>query len=434
MTRLIPFLVVFLISCSTVIPTPPPTPSPVPTATPLPLATARPTDTPRPTATSAPSGAPTATAVPGATATRAPQANPTLDLVPVVMGLSQPLFITHAGDGSGEIYVVEKAGRVEVAKDGVKRTVPFLNITDRVRSSGSEQGLLGLAFHPNYKTNGWFYVNYTDLNGDTVIARYTASGDRRVADANSQKQILFVAQPYANHNGGNLIFGPDGMLWIGLGDGGSAGDPQRNGQNKAALLGKMLRIDVDRGDPYAIPRDNPFVNDPGARGEVWAFGLRNPWRYSFDRATGDLYIADVGQNAWEEIDFVAAGTRGGMNFGWNRMEGAHCYPPSVTNCDPGGVTLPVAEYRNPQEGCSVTGGYVYRGKQFPGLSGIYFFSDYCNPTLWSLKRSSDGTWTRTEAIPRVSGSPGFSSFGEDEAGELYLTGLNNGIIYQLVGK
>jgi glucose/arabinose dehydrogenase len=382
------------------------------------------TATVAPTATSLPPATSLPTATPSASALK-------IELKPEVSGLRQPLFVTSPRDGSGDIYIVEKAGRIRVADGSTLRTDPFLDITARVRSSELERGLLGLAFHPKYQSNGYLYVNYTDLNGDTVISRFTASGDRRVADASSEKMILQIKQPYANHNGGNLVFGPDGMLWIGMGDGGSGGDPQRNGQNKNALLGKMLRIDVDRGDPYTIPPDNPFVNQPNARGEVWAYGLRNPWRWSFDRLNGDLYIGDVGQNAWEEIDYVPTGSRSGTNFGWNIMEGLHCYPENST-CDRTGITLPVYEYPTRMDGCAIVGGYVYRGKQFPAMNGKYFFSDNCNPTIWSLARGADGKWARTVAVAPADTSIGVSSFGEDEAGEIYVTGLSSGVIYRLV--
>jgi glucose/arabinose dehydrogenase len=360
-----------------------------------------------------------------------------LRLVPVLTGLQQPLFLTHAGDGSGNVYIVEKRGRIRVAKDGhskndqgVVRAQPFLDISSMVRSSGSEQGLLGLAFHPNYRSNGHLFVNYIDASGNTVIARFTASGDKSAVDPGSGKTILAIEQPFANHNGGMLAFGPDGMLWIGMGDGGSGGDPRGNGQNRGALLGKLLRLDVDRGDPYVIPPDSPFAGQPNVRGEIWALGLRNPWRFSFDRLTGDLYIGDVGQNSWEEIDFVPAGSPGGLNFGWNRMEGTHCYPPG-RSCDPGGLALPIVEYPTGAEGCSVTGGYVYRGKAIPAAAGVYYFTDYCSGTLWAASRDAAGVWRRTVAVAGSGGNRGHSSLGEDEAGELYVTGLGDGVVYRL---
>ena len=350
--------------------------------------------------------------------------------MPVVTGLSQPLFLTHAGDGSGNLFIVQKGGQIRTASNGSVRPEPFLDITQLVGSRGSEQGLLGLAFHPNFRNNRWFYVNYTDRGGNTVIARYVAGAGQATVDAATAKPILAFDQPYPNHNGGMLAFGPDGKLWIGTGDGGSGGDPHGNGQNKGHLLGKMLRIDVGSGDPYGIPSDNPYAGDPTARPEVWATGLRNPWRYGFDRATGDLWIADVGQNAWEEINRIPAGSRGGLNFGWNRMEGAHCYPAARQGCDQTGLVLPVAEYSR-NDGCSVTGGYVYRGRTQPAMQGRYFFSDFCSGKLWGLEQASDGSWRRSQL---ASAGAGIASFGEDEAGELYAINLNNGTVYKLTAE
>lgn len=414
-----------------------PPPSPTATARP-PQTEATPTVTataPAPTPTTdrppaSPPQAATATQAPPTAAPTAPPPAPlgNLRLRPVFTGLAQPVFLTHAGDGSGDVYVVQRGGRIRVAPGGTLRAEPFLDITSIVGSSGSEQGLLGLAFHPNFRSNRYFYVNYTDRRGNTVIARYTAAPGRTAVDPASATVILSYDQPYPNHNGGMLAFGPDGKLWIGTGDGGSGGDPHGNGQNRNHLLGKMLRIDVDAREPYGIPPDNPFATQPDARPEVWATGLRNPWRYSFDRGTGDLWIADVGQNAWEEVNLVPAGSRGGLNFGWNRMEGSRCFPAGRQGCDTAGLELPVGEYgRN--EGCSVTGGYVYRGRAFPALQGRYFFTDFCSGRLWSLERAGDGSWRRTE---RAVAGAGISSFGEDEAGELYVTNLNNGTVYQLM--
>jgi glucose/arabinose dehydrogenase len=262
------------------------------------------------------------------------------------------------------------------------------------------------------------------------VVRYRVSPtDRNVADPDSARTVLSQPQPYANHNGGHLAFGPDGYLYIGLGDGGSANDPQGNGQNLATLLGKLLRINVDGGEPYAIPADNPFRERQGARAEIWGYGLRNPWRYSFDRATGDLYIADVGQSAWEEIDVQPAGSPGGENYGWNLMEGAHCRPGAA--CDPSGLTLPVTEYGRSM-GCSVTGGYVYRGTAQPGLIGAYVYGDYCSGRIWRLARGADGSWKSTELL-QARGVQ-VSSFGEDESGELYLTSLGEGSVYRLVAR
>ena len=356
-----------------------------------------------------------------------------LELERAWAGLSKPLGLVHAGDDSGRVFVLEQGGLIKVVENGQLLSRPFLDLTGQVSAIGpgySERGLLGLAFHPRFRDNGLFFVNYTDRRGDTQVVRYRVSpADRNLADPASATTILSQPQPYANHNGGHLAFGPDGYLYIGLGDGGSANDPQGNGQNLATWLGKLLRIDVDGGEPYAIPTDNPFRARAGARPEVWAYGLRNPWRYSFDRATGDLYIADVGQNAWEEIDVQPAGSGGGQNYGWNLMEGAHCRPGVA--CDPSGLTLPVAEYGR-SAGCSVTGGYVYRGSAQPGLVGAYLYGDYCSGRVWALARGTDGSWRSTELLhaPNVQ----VSSFGEDEAGEVYLTSLGEGVVYRLVAR
>lgn len=350
-------------------------------------------------------------------------------LQPLVTGLTKPVGLATANDGSGALYVIEQPGRIRVIRGGTLDPQAFLDIRSIVGSGGSEQGLLGLAFHPDFANNGLFYVNYTDVNGDTVIARYTANAGHRTADPASAKRLMFIDQPFANHNGGQLAFGPDGYLWIATGDGGSGGDPQGNGQNPSALLGKLLRIDVNAGDPYTIPADNPYASGGGAA-EVWALGLRNPWRFSFDRATGDLYIADVGQNNWEEIDVAPAGSQPLLNFGWNIMEATHCYPPGRTTCDGTGLIPPVLEYPTGQEGCSVTGGYVYRGSQYPALTGRYLYSDYCKGFIRSLQWQ-DGQWLRAEL--RAAGTVMISSFGQDEAGELYVTGHNTGTVYRVAG-
>jgi len=339
--------------------------------------------------------------------------------------LDEPVDLKHAGDGSGRLFVIEQPGRIRIVENGELLPDPFLDIEPLVNSRGNEQGLLGLAFHPDYAANGLFFVNYTDVNGDTVVARYAVSADDPSrADPASAKIILQVDQPFPNHNGGDLVFGPDGYLYIGLGDGGSGGDPQGNGQNLNALLGKMLRIDVNHGDPYAIPPDNPFAGRAGARPEIWAYGLRNPWRYSFDRATGDLYIADVGQNAYEEVDFQPADSRGGENYGWNKYEGFHAYDGGATD----GLTMPVAEYAHAVGGCSVTGGYVYRGPSLPALNGVYLYSDYCSGQVWALYRTASG-W---ENVALLNAFFLISSFGEDEVGELYLLDHGGGAVYQLV--
>ena len=285
-------------------------------------------------------------------------AAPEIKVEPVITGLANPVAITHAGDGSGRLFITLKGGQVIIYDGTQMLPTPFLDITSLV-SSGGEQGLLSVAFHPNYASNGLFFVNYTDTNGDTVIARYSVSTDPNVGDQSSAFILLTITQPFSNHNGGQLQFGPDGYLYIGMGDGGSGGDPQNNAQNLLTLLGKMLRIDVDGGNPYAIPVDNPFLGDPTALDEIWASGFRNPWRFSFDRLTGDLFIADVGENRREEVDFQPASSPGGENYGWRLMEGNLCFNPP-TNCNNGTLTLPILEYDH-LLGCSVTGGHRYRG-------------------------------------------------------------------------
>lgn len=371
-----------------------------------------------------PTLAPTETPTSGEVSALPDPSNYTWQLV--VDGLDRPVGLFNADDGSGRLFVLEQPGTIRIIKDGEVLPTPFLNIVDEVGSGGSEQGLLGLAFHPNYTENGHFYVNYTDHNGNTVIARFNVSDNPDQADPASEVQLLGVEQPFANHNGGMLAFGPDGYLYLGLGDGGSAGDPFGNAQSLDTLLGKILRIDVDAGDPYGIPPDNPYANG-GGRPEIWAYGLRNPWRFSFDRLTNDLYIGDVGQNQWEEIDFLPAGSPGGANFGWNYREGLHPYEGSP----PAGLNLidPVAEYDHSQ-GCSVTGGYVYRGPDLPDWSGVYLYGDYCSGLVWGLLHLPDGSWQNARLFE--SGAR-ITSFGQDQAGEIYLVD-HQGRIYRLAGK
>jgi glucose/arabinose dehydrogenase len=347
-------------------------------------------------------------------------------LATVVSGLDQPLYLT-APAGDQRLFIVEKTGHIRIVNDGELLPAPFLDLSAAV-STGSEQGLLSMVFHPDYASNGFFYVDYTDIDGNTHVTRYSVSaGDPDVADPASAKTILTVEQPFANHNGGLLLFGPDGKLYIGLGDGGSGGDPFGNGQNLGTLLGKILRIDVDAGDPYAVPPDNPFVGRAGARGEIWAYGLRNPWRFAFDTATNRLYIADVGQNAWEEVNVVPA-DQGGQNFGWNIMEGTHCY--GASSCNQSGLTLPVLEYSH-GDGCSITGGYVYRGSLVPDVVGQYFYSDYCSGFLRSF--SFDGATAGPPITWDVGDNGNVQSFGEDAAGELYVLSTN-GTVYRVEEK
>ncbi|MBI4495127.1 MAG: PQQ-dependent sugar dehydrogenase [Chloroflexi bacterium] len=353
----------------------------------------------------------------------------TLALQPVARGFKQPTDIVASPDGSGRLFVVERAGTIRVVAGGDVLPMPFLDLSPLVGTGFVEQGLLGLAFHPQYAQNGQFYVNYTNQHGDTTIARYNVSADPNIADPGTGSVVLGVDQPAVNHNGGHLVFGPDGYLWIGLGDGGGAGDQFHNAQDGHSLLGKLLRLDVDSAEPYAVPHDNPFVGSSEVQPEVWALGLRNPWRYSFDRATNDLFIADVGQNAFEEIDLLRSTEPGGQNYGWPIMEGLHCFPASQP-CDRSGLELPIAEYGH-NLGCSATGGFVYRGQAFPQLVGLYLFGDFCSGRVWSLREGPDGTFTMAELLHS---NLQISSFGEDEAGELYLAGFNDGAIYQVTAR
>jgi glucose/arabinose dehydrogenase len=345
-----------------------------------------------------------------------------LELDQVATGLSSPLLVTHAGDDSGRLFVVEQTGKVRIIKGGDLLPTPFIDLSRSV-SRGGEQGLLGLAFHPGYESNGKLYLSYTDLKGTSVIREYRVSANPDRVNGSSGRTLLRVRQPYANHNGGHIAFGPDGLLYIGLGDGGSGGDPGNRAQSRSTLLGKLLRIDVNRRTgslPYGIPSTNPYVGRSGLD-QIWAYGLRNPWRFSFDRATGDLWIGDVGQGRWEEVDRATA-KRGrnagrGLNFGWRVMEGAHCFRPA-SGCVRTGKTLPVTEYGHGGSRCSVTGGYVYRGGAYRDLVGAYFFGDYCSGEIWYVDRGAARGVAPTRALDTRAQ---ITSFGEDEAGELYLT-------------
>ena len=347
-----------------------------------------------------------------------------LRLQTIASGLNSPVDLQAPANDS-RLFVVEQPGRIRIIENGQLLAAPFLDIRSKV-GSGGERGLLGLAFHPSFATNRYFYVNYTDLNGDTRVERYTVpAGTPNAADANSAKLIVGIPQPFSNHNGGQLQFGPDGKLYIGMGDGGSGGDPQNNGQDRTTLLGDLLRLDVDAGDPYAIPPDNPYAASTQFRREIWAYGLRNPWRFSFDRGSGLLFIADVGQNQWEEINAVAA-TQAGVNYGWRVMEGAHCY--GAASCTQTGLQLPVHEY-NHDSGCSITGGYVYRGSTVPGIVGHYFYSDFCQGFLKSFRVvNGSATDHRTWSVGNLGN---VLSFGIDAAGELYLL-TSNGEVRKIV--
>ncbi|MBJ95056.1 MAG: glucose dehydrogenase [Rickettsiales bacterium] len=344
----------------------------------------------------------------------------------IASGFSSPVHIAHAGDGSGRLFVVEQSGRIKaLADNGAGTESTWLDISDRVRSGG-ERGLLSVAFHPEFTSNGRAFVYYTRSDGDVVISEFQVSGEPQssAASASSERVLLVVDQPAGNHNGGQLVFGPDGYLYISVGDGGGAGDNFGNGQRKDTLLAKLLRIDVDSGDPYGIPADNPFVGDAQHRPETWAWGLRNAWRVSFDRQTGLMWIADVGQNAWEEIHIGVAGA----NYGWPEMEGNHCFN---SGCDPSAFEPAVWEYPH-SAGISITGGFVYRGCSMPDLQGLYFYSDYnyFDSPLWSLrwdgKQASEGPATLSSTGAFV------SSFGEDESGELYLCDHAGGRILKMV--
>jgi len=384
-----------------------------------------------PTAAAAPVRPPTETVLPTATATVPPPPSPTPVLalpdastaswVPVVGGLDRPVDLKHAGDG--RLFVVEKPGVIRIVRDDVLLPDPFLDLRDRVGSGASEQGLLGLAFHPRFAENGRLFVNYTDTAGDTVVARYLASGDR--ADPASEVILLRIAQPFANHNGGSLAFGPDGYLYIGTGDGGSGGDPHGNGQSLNTLLGKILRLDVDGGEPYAIPSDNPYAGSGEVHSEIWASGLRNPWRIAFDRPTGDLYIGDVGQNRWEEIDVVPAGAPGGANFGWNIREGLHAYAGDPAT----GMVDPAAEYSH-DYGCSVTGGLVVHDPALPAWDETYLYGDYCSGRVWGLRRSAEGAWLNGMLFET---GASISAFGEGADGRVYLLDYA-GTIYRLASS
>jgi glucose/arabinose dehydrogenase len=345
-------------------------------------------------------------------------------LAPVVSGLARPLFVTHAGDGSGRLFVVEQGGTIRVAESGRLRPVPFLDATAMLDESGGERGLLGLAFAPDYRSSGRFYIAHTAPGPTVRITSLRVAADPNRADPASAATVLAMDDPAGNHNGGMIAFGPDGDLWTGTGDGGSAGDPWDHARDRGSLLGKLLRLDV-RAAPYAIPPDNPFARG-GGRGEIWALGLRNPWRFSFDRQTGELWTGDVGQNAWEEVDVEDPRSGGGLHYGWKTMEGLHCFSPR-NGCDPAGLHLPIHEYGHDQ-GCSVTGGYVYRGRAIPGLVGAYLFSDYCSGTIWALTRDAAG---RATVAPLLESHLAVSSFGEDEAGELYVCDHRGGVVYRI---
>ena len=350
-----------------------------------------------------------------------------LQLQPVVSGLSRPLYLLPSPDDTGRLFVLEQGGLVKILQNGRVAAEPFLDVTGLVSCCG-ERGLLGLAFHPNFRQNGLFFVNYTNRQGSTVIARYRAEGNR--AQANSAQILLTIEQPYSNHNGGMIAFGPDGFLYIGMGDGGSGGDPINAGQRLDTLLGKILRIDVNRTSgnrPYAIPESNPFVNRQGALPEIWSYGWRNPWRFSFDRQNGDMWVADVGQNAYEEVHFQPASSKGGENYGWRIMEGLECFNPR-TGCNRDGLVLPVLTYGH-DVGQSITGGYRYRGSAMQAMRGMYFYADFASGRIWGATQQGN----RWQARELLSSDLRISSFGEDNDGELYVIDYN-GAIYRMAQR
>jgi glucose/arabinose dehydrogenase len=377
----------------------------------------------------APAGPP-----PSPTSTATPEPLSAVRLVPLVEGLDNPVTLTHAGDE--RLFVIEQAGLVRIIENGRLRPAPFLDIRDNVGYQGDtwdEQGFLGLAFHPHYQEtahsgHGRFFLYHTNNDGDTVLVRYQVdAADPNRADAASAAILLTIPQPFPRHNAGQLQFGPDGYLYVSVGDGGNVGDPQNNAQDPANLLGTILRLDVDRSEnePYAIPPDNPFRDDPARRDEIWAYGLRNPWRFSFDRAGGDLFIADVGQDTWEEVNWQAAETAGGANYGWRVMEGPVCY--DAASCQRDGLTPPIHAY-NHRNGCAVVGGFVYRGERFPRLHGRYLFSDFCQGTIWSLHRNALDEWEKETLFQD---DVWIGSFGEDVNGEIYAVDNIFGIVYQI---
>ena len=367
---------------------------------------------------------------PAASSPPLPSGPANVGLVEVASGLSTPLYLTAPPGDTARLFIVEKTGAIRIVKGGSLLPAAFLDIGSLV-SGGSEQGLLGLAFDPEYAANGRFVVHYTDAAGNTRVSTFVrSSGDPDLADPGSEQLVLTAEQPFPNHNGGQLLFGPEGYLYLGLGDGGSGGDPLGRGQDLTDLLGSILRLDI-RTAPYVVPADNPFAGRSDVRPEVWSYGLRNPWRFSFDRATGDLYVGDVGQSAWEEVDVspAAEGAGKATNFGWNIMEGKHCF--AAASCDQTGLALPVLEYDH-GPGCSIAGGYVYRGAAIPAIQGFYFYGDYCGGWVRSF-RYQGGEAVDGFQWPTLAPGGSITSFGEDAAGELYITSAD-GRVFRIVPK
>jgi len=376
--------------------------------------------------------------------------SPSLSSIEIADGFKKPLFITSYPTDSNLLYVVEQAGRIIVIENGEKLKRPFLDIKKQVVNPsrpGDERGLLGFAFHPNHTKNGKFYINYMNNDGYTVVSEFTVKNKQR-ANHSSERILFDLKQPFSNHNGGHMAFGPDGYLYISIGDGGKSGDPNNAGQDLNTIFGKVIRIDVNQ-TPYGIPKSNPYYGQENKRGEIWAWGLRNVWRFSFDRKNGDIFYGDVGQNKWEEINYEPAKSKGGVNYGWRIMEARHCYNPE-DNCNESGLTQPILEYPNDAnymrtltgmdqpdvDGCSVTGGYVYRGKKIKGLQGTYLFGDYCSGNVWSFKVENGKAvefQNRTEEINLAEGefTNYISSFGEDADGELYIIDYNGGV-YKII--
>lgn len=355
-----------------------------------------------------------------------------IELETVTTNLDFPVYLTSPPGDASRLFILEKAGAVRIIKNGTLLGTPYLDLSSEV-SKGGEQGLLGLAFDPDYAGNGRFYVSYTDLAGDSQIVRYRVSSNPDVAQPDPERVILTIDQPFSNHNGGNIVFGPDGYLYIGMGDGGSGGDPLGNGQDLSDLLGSLLRIDVSTDGGYTIPSNNPFVNQSPSRAELWDYGLRNPWRFSFDRQTGDLYIADVGQNAREEINVaLSANGRGkGLNYGWNIMEGSSCFSPP-SDCNSSGLTQPVQDYDHSGDNCSVTGGYVYRGLAILAIQGTYFYADYCAGWVRSFRYQNGEAVDQKDWVTLKPGG-NITSFGEDGQGELHILTAQGGV-YRIVKK
>ena len=376
--------------------------------------------------------------------------SPSLSSIEIADGFKKPLFITSYPTDSNLLYVVEQAGRIIVIENGEKLKRPFLDIKKQVvnpNRPGDERGLLGFAFHPNHTKNGKFYINYMNNDGYTVVSEFIVKNKQR-ANHSSERILFDLKQPFSNHNGGHMAFGPDGYLYISIGDGGKSGDPNNAGQDLNTIFGKVIRIDVNQ-TPYGIPKSNPYYGQENKRGEIWAWGLRNVWRFSFDRKNGDIFYGDVGQNKWEEINYEPAKSKGGVNYGWRIMEARHCYNPE-DNCNESGLTQPILEYPNDAnymrtltgmdqpdvDGCSVTGGYVYRGKKIKGLQGTYLFGDYCSGNVWSFKVENGKAvefQNRTEEINLAEGefTNYISSFGEDADGELYIIDYNGGV-YKII--